>query len=354
MPTIGFGNSSNISESKICTSLVVKKLYLRTDYIKSKIEEKMDLKNQFRSKNLKDPIDIREAAAKNYYGEKINHPIIIKNTAHVYFDDKNLDNVRFVKVNSKPAVGEHLTANYYVGNAIPDSVDVSSLLKLDPNEKLELCDQDSIFLDSTLRSTKTIIEKHTKSYNDTLHENNRTRLDLSSVFCNQGKEYDFIKTPNLDSNTVNRNPSSNNEVSIKRYVEALTGEGTLVGFYQRLQNHLKVSLGNDTYNFTKQDKTKSTGTETFKYPNSGRYLLQRYYIKCNDKNGNVKKQRFIRSTKTNSPSGYSGAASFPPLGDSFKYGKTRQKFSGSENTLVSFERTDIIQIIIISFHHNRF
>ena len=45
---------------------------------------------------------------------------MIKNTAHVDFNDKNLDNVRFVKVNSMPAVGEHLTAKHYVDNAIDE------------------------------------------------------------------------------------------------------------------------------------------------------------------------------------------------------------------------------------------
>ena len=32
----------------------------------------------------------------------------------VDFSDKNIENVQFVKINSIPAVGEHLTAKYYV------------------------------------------------------------------------------------------------------------------------------------------------------------------------------------------------------------------------------------------------
>ena len=40
---------------------------------------------------------------------KVNNSNILKNTAHVDFNDKNLDNVRFVKVNCMPATGEHLT-----------------------------------------------------------------------------------------------------------------------------------------------------------------------------------------------------------------------------------------------------
>ena len=42
-------------------------------------------------------------------------------------------------------------------------------------------------------------------------------------------------------------------------------------------------------------------------------------IRCNDKNKNGKIQNFIKSTKTNSPTGFSGAESLPPIGNSFMY-----------------------------------
>ena len=55
-----------------------------------------------------------ELLTKNYVDKKFNDPFILKNNGHVDFNDKNLDNVRFVKVNSMPAVREHLTPKYYV------------------------------------------------------------------------------------------------------------------------------------------------------------------------------------------------------------------------------------------------
>ena len=61
MPINVFGNNSNNSDNKIDTSLFVQKLYLRTNYIESNIEEDIDLKNQFRFKNLPDPVSIPEA-----------------------------------------------------------------------------------------------------------------------------------------------------------------------------------------------------------------------------------------------------------------------------------------------------
>ena len=60
-----FGNSnSNNSDNKIDTSLFVQKPYLRTNYIESNIEEDIDLKNQYRIKNLPYPTEIQDACRK--------------------------------------------------------------------------------------------------------------------------------------------------------------------------------------------------------------------------------------------------------------------------------------------------
>ena len=79
-----------------------------------------------------------EFPTKNYVDKNIDNPSIMKNYTNVDFNDKNLDNVRFIKVNSIPAVGEHLTAKYYVDHANSYSVDQLSLFRLDPDEKLKL------------------------------------------------------------------------------------------------------------------------------------------------------------------------------------------------------------------------
>ena len=105
MPINVFGNSLNNSANKMDTSLFVQKLCVRTNYIEANIEENSDLKNQYRIKILPDPISIREAAATNYVDYKFNDAGIRKNSAHVDFNDKNL-NVRFVKINGFPAIPE--------------------------------------------------------------------------------------------------------------------------------------------------------------------------------------------------------------------------------------------------------
>ena len=105
---------------------------------------------------------------KNYVDHKFNDPNIIKNLDHVDFNDKNLNNIHSIKINTVPAVEEHLTLKIYADKAIYDII----------------------------------------SYVDNLHEINRNRRDLSSVLNDQDKEFDNNKLTNLDSITVNRNPSS--------------------------------------------------------------------------------------------------------------------------------------------------
>ena len=125
----------------------------------------------------------------------------------------------------------------------------------------------------------------TKSYVDSLHEINRNRRDLSSVFNDQENDFDKNKLTNLDSVTVGRDPSSDNELSNEFYNDNELDRNTSLRFNQTLKNDLKVSVGNDNYNFTKYDKIQITVTTETKYPNTGGYLLQQRNLKCNDKNG---------------------------------------------------------------------
>ena len=120
-----------------------------------------------------------------------------------------------------------------------------------------------------------------------------------------------------------------------------------------MTNYLKVSVGNDTYNLTKYDKISITDVTEMRYPNIGSDLLQKWNIKCNNKNNQSRITDFIKTTKTNSPTGYSGATSLPPIGNSFMYIETSSNNHG-DDVFVSWERTDIIQISNITFYYNRF
>ena len=78
MPINVFFNSSNDNENNKKTNLFVQKPYLRTKYLETKIEEDIDMKNQFRIENLKDLISIREATSKSCVDNHSNDPSIKK------------------------------------------------------------------------------------------------------------------------------------------------------------------------------------------------------------------------------------------------------------------------------------
>ena len=89
MPISVFGNNSSSYDkgNKTDISIFVQKPDLRTNYIEANIEEDIDLKNQFRIKNLLDPISIREAASKSYVDKKFDDPSIRKsNNPHPDID----------------------------------------------------------------------------------------------------------------------------------------------------------------------------------------------------------------------------------------------------------------------------
>ena len=166
LPINVFGNSSSSYDKgkKIDTSLFVQKCFLGSIYIEANLEDNLDLKNQYRIKNLPDPLSIREAASKNYADNKFNDPSVIKNTAHIDFDEKNLDNIHSIKVNSFPTPEEQLSPTNYVNQAISEAVYESSFLRFEPDEKLKSDEQDSIVLNSTLTLPKTKIVLPTKNY----------------------------------------------------------------------------------------------------------------------------------------------------------------------------------------------
>ena len=179
----------------------------------------------------------------------------------------------------------HLTTKPYVHNAIHDALDESSLLSLDLDGTLKPNKKDSIILISTLTSPRTIIEIPTKAYNDRLHDENEIkRRDLGLSFCveevdlvknNQDIDLKDKKLTDLDSITVKRNPSLNNELSNKKYIDDESDKKVILRFIQTLSKYLKISVGNDTYNLTKSDKIYLIAVTQIRSPNIGRDLLQK-------------------------------------------------------------------------------
>ena len=203
----------------------------------------------------------------------------------------------------------------------------------------------------------------TKAYIVKFHqENERSRRDVGLDFYdesndlvenNQDNDFNDNKLNIIDSITINRNPTSDNEVTNKKYIDDELDKNFILRFNETLENCLKVSVGNDTYNPTKYNKIQITDTTIIKYPNTGKDLLQRWNIICNDKNNLSQIGNFVKSTKTSSLTDHSGATINPPIGEAFMYIET----SGNNHTVIAYvilERLDIILITNFSFYYNRF
>ena len=182
------------------------------------------MNNKFRIRNLPVSISIQEPISKNYVDNKYNDPSINKNTAHVDFNDKTLKNGRSIKVNSFPTLEEQLTPKIYVDQAISDGVAESSLLRLDPDEKLKLDKRGYILLNSTLTSPKTILEIPTKYYDEYKFDDpsiikNITLVDFNDKNFNNVR---FVK--------VNSMPAFREHLTPKFYVDQLF-------FIKRMKHH---------------------------------------------------------------------------------------------------------------------
>ena len=204
----------------------------------------------------------------------------------------------------------------------------------------------------------------TKAYVDQFHqEKERPRQNLGIDFYdesnilvknNQDNILNDNKLTKIKSITINTNPTDDNHVSNKKYIDDQLDKNTLVRLNDNSNDkYLKVNINNLTYYLQIYNKILLTDTTIIKYPNNGGYLLTSWRILCNDRNNNGKIQNFIRSTKTASPTGNSGATIIPPIGNAFMYIECSGNNFG-ENVFCSWERTDIIQISNITFYYNRF
>ena len=188
-------------------------------------EEDIDVKNQYRIKNLPDPISIREAASKHYVDNLFNDPIIIKNTAHLDLNNRNITKARFSQVNQLPQIDSHLTAKLYVDN----SKDESSLVRNNQDNDIgnyNLTNKNSITLNKPAQNDNEVI---TKAHVDQFHqENERSRRDVGLVFFdessdlvknNQDNYLNDITITKVDSVKVNIIPVSYKELASKEYID---------------------------------------------------------------------------------------------------------------------------------------
>ena len=131
-----------------------KKRFLGSTYNESNNEENFYIENQSKIKKLSCPTENTDAACKSFVDSGLNDPMLIRNTAHKDLNGKNNTIAGFVRVNQYPQIDSQLTAKLYVDEAISNSVNESSILSIDPDEKPELDEQDFIFVNFTLTTPK--------------------------------------------------------------------------------------------------------------------------------------------------------------------------------------------------------
>ena len=184
--------------------------------------------------------------------------------------DRNITNARFIQVNHWLQIDSHLTAKLYVNN----SIDEPSLVRNDQDNDFiiqNLGNINSITLYTQAVNDNQVI---TKAYVDQFHNDfERTRRDLGLDFYDessdlvknkQDNDLNDNKLTNLDSIKINRDPTSGNELTNKKYNHSID-DGTMLRFNQTLQNFLKVSVGNDTYNVTNIKEIPLTDTTIYIY-----------------------------------------------------------------------------------------
>ena len=232
---------------------------MRTNYIESHIEEDIDLKNQFRIKNSPDPISIREPISKNYVHNLFNGPSIIKNTAHIDLNDRNITNARFIQVNQLPQIDSQLTAKLYVDNAIDEQSLVRNIQDNDFNNN------NLTNINSITSNTQEVVDNQviTKAYLDQFRqEKERSRRDLGLDFYdessdivknNQDNDFNDNTLTNMYSITINKDPTDDNHVSNKKYIDDELDKNTIVRFNQTLENYLSAMIHIILLNMIKYD-----------------------------------------------------------------------------------------------------
>ena len=173
----------------------------------------------------------------------------------------------------------------YVDNVL----DEVSLVRNDQNNNFNNYNPTKI--NSITLNTQALNDIHviTKAYVDQFHqENERSRRDLGIDFNDESKDlvkniqdFDFNdkKLKNIDSITVNRNPTSDNELGNKKYIHDELDKNTVLRHNQTLQKYLKVSVGKYTYNLAKYDKKQTNDTTIVKTGNTGANLLQKWNVR---------------------------------------------------------------------------
>ena len=225
---------------------LLKKTYLRANYIESSMEEDIDMKNQFKIKNLPNPTNLQDPATKFYVDSKTNNlvPIseldnnsIVRNIKNNNFKGNTITGLESIYVNRDPQYDLELTTKQYTDK----SIDVFSLLRLLKDEKLRLAGKDFITLESNLTTPKTLLY-----------------IPLNTNLVRQDRDNDFDNHSlyNVSSISVTSQAVNDKELVSKAYVDSFhqeherTRRDVGLEFYDEANDLVKNNQNNDFNNYS--------------------------------------------------------------------------------------------------------
>ena len=117
---------------------------------------------------------------------------------------------------------------------------------------------------------------------------------MSRVFNDRDKEFGNHQLTHLDSLTVDRIPTSNNELSNEKIIDDYLVQDIILRFNQSFEEYLKISVRDSVCFLRRYSKEQIIVRRVIKAPNNEGFLLQQWNKKCNDKDKNGKTQNFIK------------------------------------------------------------
>ena len=158
----------------------------------------------------RDPTYNLELCTKQYTDTLVDESTILRNNQDNNVNNNEISNIKAISVNLIP---NNKFDDYEIDELVPKSIidefvstniDEATLLRLDPDEKLKIAEQDYITLNSSLTSPKTI---------------NIPISNQNLVRSNQNTDFQNHSLTNISSITLNNQAVNDNEVITKAYVD---------------------------------------------------------------------------------------------------------------------------------------
>ena len=165
-----------------------------------------------------------------------NDPSVLKKDTDIDLSDVKSENIKFFQINYQPAVSSHLTPKMYADNAVDEIFLVKNIRDNNFNNF------NKTIINSFTLNTQAVNDNQviTTSYVDQFHqENERSGRDLEIDFYDESNDLlksNRVKNSNVkkvhfwDSITVNRDPSSESELSNKNFIDVELDKTTNLRF----------------------------------------------------------------------------------------------------------------------------